>query len=52
MSTNLSREINAEEGLKTTILNLSKQIRELKQERLSMSFQHHRFYFYLDPLNL
>ena len=39
-----SREINGEDDLKTTILNLSKQIQELKQERLSTSFQHHRFY--------
>ena len=39
-----SCEINAEDGLKTTILNLSKQIGELQQNRSSTSFQHHRFY--------
>ena len=33
-------------------MNLSKQIRELKQERLSTSFQHHRFYSNPDPLRL
>ena len=38
-----SREINAEDDLKTTILNLSKPIREVKQERFSTSFQHYRF---------
>ena len=38
-----SCEINAENDLKTTIFNLSKQIRKLKQERLSTSFQNHRF---------
>ena len=37
-----SREINAEDDLKTTILNLPKQIRELKQERLSTGLQHRR----------
>ena len=47
-----SREINAEDDLKTTILNLSKQIQELKQERLSTSFQHHRFSSNPDPLGL
>ena len=47
-----SREINVEDDLKATILNLSKQIQELKQERLSTSFQHHRFYSNLDPLGL
>ena len=46
------REINGEDDLKTTILNLSKQIQELKQERLSTSFQHHRFYSNPDPLRL
>ena len=45
-----SREINAEDDLKTTILNLSKQIQELKQECLSTSFQHHRLYSNPDPL--
>lgn len=39
----LSREINAEDDLKTTILNLSKPIREVKQECFSTSFQHYRF---------
>ena len=39
------REISAEDDLKTTILNLSEQIRELQQERSSTSFRHHRFYF-------
>ena len=39
-----SREINAEDDLKTTILNLSKQFGELHQERSSTSLQHHRFY--------
>ena len=48
----LSLEIDAEEDLKTTVLNLSKQIRELKQERLSSSFQYHRFYSNPDPLRL
>ena len=43
-----SREINGEDDLKTTILNLSKQI----QERLSTSVQHHRFYSNPDPLRL
>ena len=38
-----SCEINGEDDLKTTIVNLSKQIQELKQERLSTSFQHRRF---------
>ena len=38
-----SCEINAENDLKTTIFNLPKQIRELKQERFSTSFQNHRF---------
>ena len=47
-----SCEINGEDDLKTTILNLSKQIQELKQERLSTSFQHHRFYPNPDPLRL
>ena len=47
-----SREINGEDDLKTTILNLSKQIQELKQERLSTSFQHRRFYSNPDPLRL
>ena len=47
-----SCEINGEDDLKTTILNLSKQIQELKQERLSTSFQHHRFYPNSDPLRL
>ena len=47
-----SREINGEDDLKTTILNLSKQIQELKQERLSTSFQHHKFYSTRDPLKL
>ena len=45
-------EINGEDDLKTTILNLSKQIQELKQEHLSTSFQHHRFYPNPDPLRL
>ena len=45
-------EINAEDDLKTTILNLFKQIRELQQERSSTSFQRHRFYYNLDPLRL
>ena len=49
MSTN---EINAEDDLKTTILNLSKQIQEFKQERLSTSFQHHRFNSNPDALGL
>ena len=39
-----SYEVNAEYDLKTAILNLSKQIRELQQEHSSTSFQHHRFY--------
>ena len=47
-----SCEINGEDDLKTTILNLSKQIQELKQERLSTSFQHRRFYSNPDPLRL
>ena len=47
-----SREINGEDDLKTTILNLSKQIQELKQERLSTNFEHRRFYSNLDPLRL
>ena len=47
-----SCEINAEDDLKTTILNLSKQIRELQQRRSSTSFQHHRFYSNPDPLRL
>ena len=47
-----SREINREDDIKTTILNLSKQIQELKQERLSTSFQHHMFYSNPDPLTL
>ena len=47
-----SREINAEDDLKTTILNLSKLIRELKQEHLSTSFQHHRFYSNPNSLKL
>ena len=47
-----SHEINAEDDLKTVILNLSIQIRELKQGRLSTSFQHHRFYSNPDPLRL
>ena len=47
-----SHEINAEDDLKTTILNLPKQIRELQQERSSTSFQHHRFYSNSDPLRL
>ena len=47
-----SREIDAEDYLQTTILDLSKQIQELKQERLSPSFQHRRFYSNPDPLGL
>ena len=47
-----SREIDAEDYLQTTILDLSKQIQELKQEHLSPSFQHHRFYSSPDPLGL
>ena len=47
-----SPEINAQDDLKTTIWNLSKQIQELKQERLSTSFQHHRFYSNPEPLKL
>ena len=47
-----SRDINAEDDLKTAILNLSKQIQELKQEGLSFSFQDHRFYSNPDPLGL
>ena len=47
-----SREVNAEDDLKTTILNLSKQTQEWKQERLSTSFQHHRFYSNPNPLGL
>ena len=47
-----SCEINGQDDLKTTILNLSRQIQELKQERLSTSFQHHRFYSNPDPLRL
>ena len=47
-----SPEINAEDDLKTTIWNLSKQIQALKQERLSTIFQHHRFYSNLKPLKL
>ena len=33
-------------------MNLSKQIKELKQEHLSTSFQHHRLYSNPDPLGL
>ena len=47
-----SREINGKYDLKTTILNLSKQIQELKQDRLSTSFQHRRFQSNPDPLRL
>ena len=47
-----SCEINTENDLKTTILNLSKQIQELKQQRLSTSFQDHRLYSNLDALGL
>ena len=47
-----SRKINAKHDLKTTILNLSKQIRELKQGRSSTTSQHHRFYSNPDPLRL
>ena len=47
-----SCEINGEDDLKTTILNLSKQIQELKQECLETSFQHHGFYSNSDPLRL
>ena len=47
-----SSEFNAEDDLKTTIFNLSKQIQNLKQECLSTSFQHHRFYSNPDPLGL
>ena len=47
-----SREINAEDDLKTTILNLSKQIRELQKEHSSTSSQHHKFYSNPDPLRL
>ena len=47
-----SSEINGQGDLKTTILNLSRQIQELKQERLSTSFKHRRFYFNPDPLRL
>ena len=47
-----SLEINEEGDLKTTILNLSKQIQELKQEHLSTSFQAHRFHSNSDPLGL
>ena len=39
-----SRKINTEDDLKATILNLSKEIRELKQEHFSIGFKHHRFY--------
>ena len=47
-----SREINEEGDLKTTILNFSKQIQELKQERLSTGFQAHKFHSNPDPLAL
>ena len=47
-----SCEINGQDDLKTTILNLSRQIQELKQERLSTSFQHRTFYSNPDPLRL
>ena len=47
-----SCEINGEDHLKTTILNLSKQIQELKQDSLSTNFQHRRFYSNPDPLRL
>ena len=47
-----SGEINEEDDLKTSILSLSKQIRELQQERLSAGFQHHWFYSNDDPLRL
>ena len=47
-----SREINAEDDLKTTILNLSKKIQELKEESLSTSFQDHSFYSNPDPPGL
>ena len=46
-----SLEINGEDDLKITILNLSKQIQELRQERLS-TIQHRRFYSSPDPLRL
>ena len=52
VSKSSSRKINGEHDLNTTILNLSKQIQELKQERLSTSFQHHRFYSNPDPPRL
>ena len=45
-------EINAEDDLKTTILNLFKQIQELKQECLSTIFEHHRLHSNPDPLGL
>ena len=41
-----------QDDFKTTILNLSKQIQELKQKHLSTSFQRHRFYSNTDPLGL
>ena len=47
-----SREIDAEDDLKTTILNISTQIRDLQHKRSSTSFQHHRFYSNPDPLRL
>ena len=47
-----SREINAEDDFKSTILNLSKQILELQREPFSTSFQHHRFYSNSDQLRL
>ena len=47
-----SCEINAEDDLKTTTLNLSKKIQELQQKRSSISFQHRRFYSNPDPMKL
>ena len=45
-----SSKINAEDDLKSTILNLFKQIQELQQEQSSASFQDQRFYSKSDPL--
>ena len=44
-----SSKINAEDDLKSTILNLFKQIQELQQEQSSASFQDQRFYSKSDP---
>ena len=45
-----SNKINAEDDLKSTILNLFQQIQELQQEHSSASFQDQRFYSKSDSL--